>query len=89
MEERKDKSLTPVCDFAERYRELHGLRLHMPGHKGHGEVEALDITEIRGAEPLYPARGILRESEGNAEALFGSGRTVYSAEGEETPTAPF
>lgn len=81
MEERKDKSLTPVCDFAERYRELHGLRLHMPGHKGHGEVEALDITEIRGAEPLYPARGILRESEGNAEALFGSGRTVYSAEG--------
>ena len=72
---------TPVCDFVESYRRRGGLRLHMPGHKGKGDPESLDITEIRGADPLYPATGILRESEENAAQLFGAGRTLYSAEG--------
>ena len=72
---------TPVCDFAEGYRRRKPLRLHMPGHKGLGGMESLDITEIRGADPLYPAAGILRESEENAARLFGAGRTLYSAEG--------
>ena len=72
---------TPVSDFAEAYWVRNPLRLHMPGHKGLGDVEALDITEIRGADPLYPARGILLESEENAARLFGASRTLYSAEG--------
>ncbi len=72
---------TPVCDFAEDYRRRQPLRLHMPGHKGLGGAESLDITEIRGADPLYPAAGILRESEENAARLFGAARTLYSAEG--------
>jgi len=72
---------TPVADFVREYAESGTLRLHMPGHKGAGTIEQADITEIRGADPLYPARGILRESEENAAALFGAGRTVYSAEG--------
>ena len=72
---------TPVCDFVRAYGERGTLRLHMPGHKGRGETERADITEIAGADVLYHARGILRESEDNAAALFGSGRTVYSAEG--------
>ena len=72
---------TPVCDFIEGYRQRNPLRLHMPGHKGKGTAEALDITEIQGAPPLYPASGILRESEENAARLFGAGRTLFSAEG--------
>ena len=72
---------TPVCDFVRAYGERGTLRLHMPGHKGRGETERADITEIAGADVLYHARGILRESEDNAAALFGSGRTLYSAEG--------
>ena len=74
-------SAAPVDDFLQNYRRAGFLRLHMPGHKGCGETEALDITEIRGADPLYPARGILRQSEENAAELFGAGRTLYSAEG--------
>ena len=74
---------TPICDFVERYRTGNGVRMHMPGHKGIPLTgpEPRDITEIAGADELYHARGIIRESEENAAALFGTGRTVYSAEG--------
>ncbi len=74
---------TPVCDFVQRYAASGPLRLHMPGHKGLSQLgpEALDITEIEGADVLYAAGGILRASEENAAALFGAARTVYSAEG--------
>ena len=72
---------TPVADFVEGYARRDPLRLHMPGHKGKGETERLDITEVTGAPALYPASGILRESEERAAELFGTGRTVYSAEG--------
>ena len=74
---------TPICDFVKRYAESNTLRLHMPGHKGVKllGVEALDITEIDGADVLYSPTGIIAESEENAAALFGSGRTVYSTEG--------
>ncbi len=58
-------------------------RFHMPGHKGEALLgcEALDITEIPGADSLYEAAGILKESEENATRLFDSGATFYSAEG--------
>ena len=74
---------TPVADFVKAYREAGCVRMHMPGHKGQGLLgpEALDITEIEGADVLYDSRGILRESEDNAARLFGAGRTLYSAEG--------
>ena len=74
---------TPVCDFVRAYAEGDPVRLHMPGHKGRTLVgpETLDLTEIEGADVLYSARGIIRESEGNAARLFGAARTVYSAEG--------
>lgn len=54
----------------------------MPGHKGTGPLgcEAMDITEIRGADDLFHPEGILAESEANASRLFGW-PTVYSAEG--------
>lgn len=72
---------TPICDFVRDYAARQPDRLHMPGHKGRGGVEQLDITEITGADVLYHPRGIILESEKNAAALFGSRRTVYSAEG--------
>ena len=64
---------TPVYDFARDYAAKSALRLHMPGHKGLGQlgVEALDLTEIAGADSLYEAAGIIAKSEENASKLFG------------------
>ena len=74
---------TPIADFVRRYADSGMVRAHMPGHKGKPFLgcEALDITEIRGADSLYEADGIIRRSESCAGELFGSGRTVYSTEG--------
>lgn len=74
---------TPVYDFVSAYSASGASRLHMPGHKGAGPlgIEARDITEILGADVLYAPAGILRQSEENAAALFGTGRTLYSTEG--------
>ena len=73
---------TPICDFLKEYASKDILRLHMPGHKGLGPlgVEQYDITEVSGADSLYEAAGIIRQSEENASALFGC-PTYYSAEG--------
>ncbi|MGN0992229.1 MAG: amino acid decarboxylase [Candidatus Ventricola sp.] len=74
---------TPIADFVRHYAASGTARLHMPGHKGRAFLgcEALDITEIAGADSLYEADGIIRESEDNAAQLFGSARTLYSTEG--------
>ena len=74
---------TPIYDFLTAYAERSGVRFHMPGHKGQGMlgIEALDITEVAGADVLVESMGIIGESEKNATALFRSGRTVYSAGG--------
>ncbi len=74
---------TPICDFVRQYAQKEALRLHMPGHKGKGflGVERLDITEIDGADVLYHPEGIIKKSEENAASLFGTARTLYSAEG--------
>ena len=74
---------TPICDFVRDYAAGDPIRMHMPGHKGkkHLGPEALDITEIDGADVLYRSRGIIRESEENCAKLFGTARSVYSAEG--------
>ena len=74
---------TPICDFIKAYAESGTQRFHMPGHKGKSLTgpEPYDITEISGADSLYEANGIIRESERNAQALFGSAGTFYSTEG--------
>lgn len=74
---------SPIADFLREYAASHAARFHMPGHKGSGPLgcEALDITEIQGADSLYEAAGIIAQSEKNAAALFGTGRTLYSTEG--------
>lgn len=74
---------TPIADFLRRYAGESMTRFHMPGHKGVPFLgcEPLDLTEIKGADSLYEADGIIAESEANATALFGTQRTLYSTEG--------
>ena len=76
------KMTTPIRDFVLSYAEKAPLRLHMPGHKGAPLLgfEQFDITEVAGADSLYEAEGIIRESEKNASLLFGC-PTYYSTEG--------
>ncbi len=73
---------TPICDFVNEYVQKDTLRLHMPGHKGVGflGVENRDITEIKGADSLFEADSIIKESEQNAGLIFGAD-TFYSTEG--------
>ncbi len=74
---------TPIYDFVKKYSESGSARFHMPGHKGKGELgcEALDITEISGADVLYSADGIIAESENNLTSLYGTAHSFYSTEG--------
>lgn len=70
---------TPIADFIDNYIKSDMSRLHMPGHKG--VKDACDITEIKGADSLYNADGIIALSEQNATAVFDSFHTYYSTEG--------
>lgn len=83
---------TPIYDFVKAYAESDSVRGHMPGHKGNNcynetagnEISAVfpyDITEIKGADALFEADGIIAESERNAAKLFGTKVTFYSAGG--------
>lgn len=74
---------TPLSDFLEKYSAENKVRFHMPGHKGKNLTgsEKLDITEVDGADVLYSADGIIKESMDNASTLFGTVKTLYSTEG--------
>ena len=52
----------------------------MPGHKGSFGYRD-DITEIKGADSLYTADGIIAQSERKTSELFGTRNTFYSTEG--------
>ena len=73
---------TPIFDFVKAYAASNAERLHMPGHKGVSMLgcESLDITETYGADSLYEADGIIKDSETNASLLFECD-TFYSTEG--------
>ncbi|MBQ9914319.1 MAG: amino acid decarboxylase [Clostridia bacterium] len=74
---------TPLCDFIDGYVKENKTRFHMPGHKGRAFIgsEEYDITEVEGADVLYGAHGVLKESMENASRIFGTGKTLYSTEG--------
>lgn len=74
---------TPIVDFIKKYTNSEFTRFHMPGHKGTSFLgcEPYDITEIKGADALYEAEGIIAKSEANAAKLFGTQKTLYSTEG--------
>jgi len=74
---------TPIYDFVQKYCDISPVRLHMPGHKGCDSelgIEHLDITEFDGADNLWDAEGIIKDSEANASRRFGA-NTFYSTEG--------
>lgn len=73
---------TPIVSFLKSYQEKSPVRMHMPGHKGAGilDFEGMDLTEIYGADELFAAEGIIKESEQNASSLFGC-PTYYSTQG--------
>ncbi|MBR3895118.1 MAG: amino acid decarboxylase [Clostridia bacterium] len=73
---------TPIVDFVKAYADADVSRFHMPGHKGRAMLgcEPYDITEIKGADVLSDADGVIAESEAYASALFGA-RSFYSTEG--------
>ena len=73
---------TPIVSFIKSYQEKSPVRMHMPGHKGAGILgfEGMDLTEIYGADELFAAEGIIKESEQNASNLFGC-PTYYSTQG--------
>lgn len=73
---------TPIVNFLKSYQEKSPVRMHMPGHKGCGILgfEGMDLTEIYGADELFAAEGIIKESEQNASSLFGC-PTYYSTQG--------
>lgn len=79
--------MTPIYDFLKKYAESNCLRLHMPGHKGKNmgnelsEIFRYDITEIKNADSLFEAEGIIRKSEEITTRLFNTERTVFSAGG--------
>ena len=74
---------TPIIDFIRDYRSGGIAPLHMPGHKGSPLIgcENLDITEIKGADALFEASGIIAQSEANMASCYGSALTAYSTEG--------
>ena len=78
---------TPIYDFLTQYSSSDTLRCHMPGHKGRSfsgamhELSRLDITEIKGADSLFEADGIIAQSERNMASLYGSAAAAYSAGG--------
>ena len=73
---------TPIVNFLKSYQEKSPVRMHMPGHKGASILgfEGMDLTEIYGADELFAAEGIIKESEQKASSLFGC-PTYYSTQG--------
>lgn len=78
---------TPIYDFLVKYSDKETTRLHMPGGKGKVSINPIsicfpfDITEIKGADSLYDADGIILQSETNTAALYGSLKTIFSTGG--------
>lgn len=76
-----------LSNYLKNYAESGTLRAHMPGHKGCApemlpeNLYSWDITEITGADSLFEAEGILRQSEERTAAVWGSPACCWSAGG--------
>ena len=76
-------SKTPIVDFIKKYSKSNNVRAHMPGHKGKSVlgIEKYDITEVDGADVLYSASSIIKQSEDNTAKFFNTAKTLFSTEG--------
>ena len=80
MKDKKNENLSSLGKFIEEYKLSDGVRLHMPGHKGAFGFEE-DLTEIKGADSLYEAEGVILDAEKEAASVFGSRSTFLGTEG--------
>lgn len=73
--------------FLDNYTKNQTLRGHMPGHKGMALLPELhyayqrDITEIKNADSLFEADGILRQAERQTAEIYHVPETCWSAGG--------
>ena len=79
---------TPVFNALKKFAEEENTSFHMPGHKGKNTlvdwgkyIPLIDTTEVLGMDNLLEARGIIKESQDLAAAVFGSKYTKYSLNG--------
>ena len=74
---------TPICDFVRQLRGARPCPAAYAGAQGRPAARTGGAGYHRdpGADVLYHAEGVIRASEENAAALFGSAKTLYSAEG--------
>lgn len=76
----------PITEFTKKYINSKFSRFHTPGHKGNTNifspnVELFDITEIKDADSLFSADGIILQSENIASSIYGSKLSVFSSAG--------
>lgn len=87
-----DSYATPLINALKEYGGGKTVRFHMPGHKGRpfaSQIEDLlglqcfrsDVTNIPGMDDLHQPKGIIREAQRNAAALFGASRTYFLING--------
>ncbi len=73
--------------FLDNYHKNQTFRGHMPGHKGRALLSGLeyayqrDITEIKNADSLFEADGILRQAEQQTAEIYHVPETCWSAGG--------
>ncbi|GHU86581.1 lysine decarboxylase [Clostridia bacterium] len=67
-------------DALNAYVDSNPTRFHMPGHKGKGNLESYDLTEIYGLDSLYESSGCIKELEAEIGEVYGC-RSIISAGG--------
>ncbi|MBR1553947.1 MAG: aminotransferase class V-fold PLP-dependent enzyme [Oscillospiraceae bacterium] len=76
-----------LTHFLDNYTKNQTFRAHMPGHKGKSLLPELnpayarDITEIKGADSLFEADGILRQAERQTAEIYHVPESCWSAGG--------
>ena len=85
-----------IADFLVKHQKENPVWFHMPGHKGediyreNGYGEFLDhfmncdITEIAGADNLFVAEGIIRETMNRYKAMYGAEETYLLVNGSSS-----
>lgn len=75
---------TPIVDFLIEHKNKKPISYHMPGHKGSeiykrmgyeeflNNIMECDVTEISGADNLFQAEGILKETQDIYSELYGA-----------------
>lgn len=79
----------PLYAAVRAYADKHPLRLHTPGHAGHGDALGgvfgglleLDVTELPETDSLFEADGPILAAEEKAARAFGAAHTLFSAGG--------